>query len=657
MLDIVRAQALALTTEAWNVASIAKQRRSRRSTCTQEKEATLLRAAAEKAIGKRLSKRHRHEDREIGYGRQLSGNLKSGKMIIADDLDNRTQSPWRVRGVARSLGVTAYAWRQLHTWALLQLCEISGAEHQILSAFRRAYASVRPPSAYAAWVMVESVARLRCSIHRWDRADGPALSLILLKSAGDAMMKKTDVYDPKRPAAQKTREARAAVHGTPGSATALLPHRLEIIRGSEEDALGAASLIRPHAQHLLASAIMESCTPSTMDGVASLFKNCTEASSQLMEDAHSCAKQLHELYAGGGNYDSEGKYICTIDMHLPYAERLLATVSSAAESLLRSRAEMKAAVALLRDWAWLEDAAQTLKDFDSDQLDRAEVMVTLRDIERTSNGERNASTWLQLCTASKRRGRRALELGGWSMVQEAQRRRKRVRTIPLNDVVAFSLAPSLISEGVSLPEEVSLPLLQSGALAGESVWFQDREFVVADKPIAVCRAACRQRGLRPLSSCPFTQAYRAEMRYVGQRCDCSSSGGCACDVVTLYDRKRHRSVNWRTSHLPKIVDCVWRPRTEIPAQDPLSYDSSFGKDLQRLNTIGRELRDGVDAASLRRSCEQLTSPPDRALRRHERVLWSNAIRSLENEIFNNSLSVLRRSCNMNPSVVRDYWRA
>ena len=207
MLDIVRAQALALTTEAWNVASIAKQRRSRRSTCTQEKEATLLRAAAEKAIGKRLSKRHRHEDREIGYGRQLSGNLKSGKMIIADDLDNRTQSPWRVRGVARSLGVTAYAWRQLHTWALLQLCEISGAEHQILSAFRRAYASVRPPSAYAAWVMVESVARLRCSIHRWDRADGPALSLILLKSAGDAMMKKTDVYDPKRPAAQKTRRA------------------------------------------------------------------------------------------------------------------------------------------------------------------------------------------------------------------------------------------------------------------------------------------------------------------------------------------------------------------------------------------------------------------------------------------------------------------
>lgn len=622
MLDIVRAQALALTTEAWNVASNAKQKRKKLLTYTQEEEATLLQAAAEKAIRKRLWKRYRHEDREIlsdrdSRGNQKLGSRKSGKLVIAEDLDNRTQSPWPVHGIARSQRVSIFAWRQLHIWALSQLSEISGAEHQLLSAFRRVYASARPPSAYAAWVLVEAVARLRCCIHRWDRADGPALSLILLKSAGDAMMKKTDVYDPRRPVAQKTQEARAAVHGTPGSATALLPPRIEIIHGSDESSVTAS--MHPHAQHLLASAIMDSCTLLTPDELAATFRNCTEASSQLMDDAHQCAKKLAELYAKGGNYDFNGNHVCTYDMNLSYGERLFSTVSCAAESLLRSRADLKAAVNLLRDWTWLDNAAQTLKDSESDRLDSVKVM--------------------REC---------------WSSTREEVPHTKRVRTSPPNNVVDFSIQHSQNSYASSSPKDAHLPLFQAGALVGESVWFGDHEYVVLDKPIAVCWDTCTQRGVCALSLCPGTHARRAEMRYLGQLCDCSSPEECACDFATLHDRKERKSVNWRTSRLPTILDCFWRPCAEVDLRKPPRYKASLVEDVRRLNAIARELRNGSSAARIRRECERFTSMQPR---RQEGALVPSVLRSLENEIYNNSLPVLRRWCNMNPAVVRDYWRA
>ena len=133
-------------------------------------------------------------------------------------------------------------------------------------------------------------------------------------------------------------------------------------------------------------------------------------------------------------------------------------------------------------------------------------------------------------------------------------------------MLQISLAHSLNSYGSSSPEEASLPLLQAGALVGESVWFEDQEYVVSDKPIAICWHACKQRGLRPLSICPGTHAFRAEMRYLVQLCNCSSPEGCACDVVALYDRKQRKSVNWRTSHLPKIVDFFWSPPLELRSE-------------------------------------------------------------------------------------------
>jgi len=603
MLELVRAQALALTTEAWNAALCLKQKKRRTSWRPLEEETPLLVAAAEKAICKRLLKRHRQEDRNMPSNKAAYKRRKTAKLLMTEDLSSCTQSPWRVRGVRGNIPVTSCVWKQLHSWALLQLSQMAGVEYYVLSAFRSAYATANPPLNYSAWLAVEAIARLKYSIHRWDRSDGPALSLILLKSAGDAMMKKTDTYDPKRPVAQKTRESRAAVHGTPGCATALLPERIEVLRRTDERF--DASSVHSHAQHLLASSIMESCTAFPSSDPASTFRECMSAASLMMDDAHKCAVTLAKLYAEPGNYDFDGNYISSKDMQPSYIERLLSTVSSASESLLRSRAELRAAVALLCGSRVMKEGAA--------QLPKATTRPRVASVSFAgAKGELSSE-----CSISH--------------------------------VVEHCLS----AYTTSTPEEASMQLYQSGALIGESIWFGDKEYVPLDQPIMYCQSACEQRGVKQLSLVPGTPANCAEMRHLGQLCNCLSPQECACNVVQLHDKRGETAVDWRTANLPRLVDCAWRP---YAGTDYLNLESS-SPTVSALNRIARSIRNGTNASTVRRACEgfSLLSHTDRL--ECENVILKAVIRSLENEIYNNCCLILRKWTNMNPSVVKDYWRA
>ena len=120
-------------------------------------------------------------------------------------------------------------WMGLYTsWAEPLL--VSFLDDRVTIEVRRACAPLKIPVALVAWVLTELVSHLERSVHPHHRADGGAIALAMLKSLGDAMMKKVDVTDAKRPGAQQTRDARVEVTGKRGAAKATLGSGLDTAR-------------------------------------------------------------------------------------------------------------------------------------------------------------------------------------------------------------------------------------------------------------------------------------------------------------------------------------------------------------------------------------------------------------------------------------------
>ena len=507
--------------------------------------------------------------------------------------------PWPVEGLHPSWGIGAPAWRQLlEEWAQPLLASFAEVPQALLSAFARAYAPQRPPVAFAPWLLLKAVGQLRSSVSPWDRTDGAALSLALLKDLGDAMMKKMDVTNPKRPGAQQTQQARIEIYGSPGSATAALPFRLELVRsvGHVQPELPLAQ-----ARHLIASALV----PEGAGQKA--FARCTRLASKVERELLACTDALEE--AG-----------------FPRWEGLLAAATFAARNIQRSGAELTAALEAMKKWGWLELAKATLqheRDMERDEDVRAEITKSLRDAKE-------ARSWAELRKRGARRARAELFLGKWHLVAGARPR--------LHERSVECEAPE--TEQGSGDEE--LPLIQMGALPGETILCGLRTFVVETGSVAASLSACGELGIAVATT--GVRSSTGPARFLGQTCDCSE-GPCLCPAASL--REGQARGTWRDLPLPRVHECRWKQPGGKTAHDG-------GRFAALLAAVPPGVRKNA-AKTARALCCSLPEAKD-VLTDTERSCWWRAVRAVEAELLGSSAAHLRRKCGLIPRDVLEYWR-
>jgi hypothetical protein len=513
--------------------------------------------------------------------------------------------PWAVEGLHPSWGIGAPAWKRLVVeWAQPLLASFAEVPQPLLSAFAKAYLPQRPPVAFAPWVLLKAVERLRGSVSPWDRTDGAALSLALLKDLGDAMMKKMDVTNPKRPGAQQTQQARVEIYGSPGSATATLPLRLELVR--------SVGNVRPElpmdqARHLIASALV----PEAAEERA--FSSCVRRASEAESELLACTDALEE--AG-----------------FPRWEGLLAAATFAARNIKRSNAELTAALAAMRQWGWLELVKVALehhRDVEPNEDARAEIAKSLQDVSE-------ARSWAEIRKRGARRAREDLFLGKWHWVVSA---RPRPHECP-----AEREAPEAAeTRETDQSGDEELPLIQMGALPGETILCGLRTFVVETGSIAASLSACRERGLGAATT--GVQTTSGPARFLGQTCDCGQRS-CLCPAASL--REGQARGTWRDLVLPRAHECRWKqPGRKTP------HDGE-----ERLAALLAAVPPGLrsDAGKTARAlCRSLSKPKD-VLTETERRCWWRAVRALEAELLGTSAAHLRRKCALLPRDVLEYWR-
>ena len=595
--------------------------------------------------------------------------LASGAEDLARERARRA-SPQAARGLSLARAPAAGAWtRLLREWALPRL---ERAPPQLLAGFLDAFAGLRPPAALAPWVLAEAVAVLAASVHPDCRADGAHIVLALLKDLGDAMMKKLDVTNPKRPGAQKTRQARVLVHGSPGSATATLAGTPELPR-----ALGELRPAPPMeaALHMLARALLP---PGAAGPLA--FAQAEAAALGAKEPLLQAASGLE----GAG---------------FPPEESLLGAAAFAAESVARSRADVCLALRALEAWGWREAQAAEVDALRRQAQARGEDAA---DLAETLAELRSALPWGALRAKAAARGAAALRRGHWHQVcrarpaspAEALGRGSRVRlrlqsgreaegevAEDTGDVVHIrehisgrshvwrprtpGAAPLAVvwceaeadaTQDAERPQEQpgaedveeELPLVQTGAEVGEIVRGRDGgRFRVLTARVAASAAACAEQGLTPLRA---AEARAHPSRRLGQTCDHTDGGGCPCAAAEVEDLRSGRRGTWRELELPALRDCsLERPAW---AWEVSSEPSSTARLLQE--SPGRlALR---PRATARRLCRALAVPRD-VLSDAERRGWRTARRALEAELQGLSPALARRLADLSPEGALAYWRS
>ena len=439
----------------------------------------------------------------------------------------------------------------------------------------------------------------------WNRSDGAALALALLKDLGDAMMKKMDITNPKRPGAQQTQQARIEVYGSPGSASASLPSRVELVRS-----VGGvqAEIPMEQALHLIASALV----PETA-AKETAFSRCLRLAAAVKEDLLICAGVLE-------------------DSGFPRWEGLIAAATFAARSITRHRAELTAALLVLKQWGWLERvkcALQHQESIERNEFTRAEIAKSIQDLCE-------ATSWTDIRKRGARRTPESLRLGSWHLV--ASTRPRLVQRTPLT-TVKYDEDRSQVANGDNDDE---LPLVQMGALPGETIYCGARTLVLEKGTVAASASACEEQGLVVASTAAETSS-RPE-RFLGQTCDCSGRS-CACPAAII--RERGAQGTWRDQVLPQVAECCWKqPSSEAP------HDGSVYAAL--LASVPPRLR-GDPVQLARAICQALSEPRD-VLTETERKCWWQAVRAMEAELLGVNAANLKRKCRLAPRHVLEYWR-
>jgi hypothetical protein len=387
-------------------------------------------------------------------------------------------------------------------------------------------------------------------VNPWNRSDGAALALALLKDLGDAMMKKMDITNPKRPGAQQTQQARIEVYGRPGSASASLPSRVELVRS-----VGGvqAEIPMEQALHLIASALV----PETA-AKETAFSRCLRLAAAVKEDLLICAGVLE-------------------DSGFPRWEGLIAAATFAARSITRHRAELTAALLVLKQWGWLERvkcALQHQESIERNEFTRAEIAKSIQDLCE-------ATSWTDIRKRGARRTPESLRLGSWHLV--ASTRPRLVQRTPLT-TVKYDEDRSQVANGDNDDE---LPLVQMGALPGETIYCGARTLVLEKGTVAASASACEEQGLVVASTAAETSS-RPE-RFLGQTCDCSGRS-CACPAAIIRERrvlleaaKQRGSARW------KRLRCTPGVRTSAFEGRPCPTRASYLSSAFR--TAGRPDRD------------------------------------------------------------------
>ena len=591
--SLVTEQARTFTARAWLAAEKAPAAAQPPRGCHSEELLLILKAV------------HLHVAKQQGGAARPAKRARTSLECIREE-HLQDLEPWAVESLHPSWRIGATAWRTLlEEWAQPLLASFTEVPHKLLAAFAKAYLLQRPPVAFAPWLLLKAITQLRSSVSPWDRTDGAALSLALMKDLGDAMMKKMDITNPKRPGAQQTQQARVEIYGSPGSATAALPLRLELVRsvGNVQPELPIQQ-----ALHLIASALV----PEAAQEQHETFSRCLLLASKVESDLLACASALEEA-------------------HFPRWEGLLAAATFAARNIERSHAALTAALVAMKRWGWLEMVKATLQyqqDNKCNEFARSEIKQSLEDINK-------ATSWADIRKRGAQRTAENLFLGKWHLVVSA---RPRIHEGP-------ALAKCEIFDVNDACEEISdeeLPVLQMGALPGETIVCGDRVFVVEAGSIAASVSACNEYGL-PVASTIANNTSCSE-GFLGQTCDCGHRS-CLCPAASL--REGDAQGTWKDLTLPRARECRWKQPARKSAHDGTRFAALLASVPPRLR------QNSVQTA--RSLCCLLSEAKD-VLNEAERRCWWRAIRALEAELLGTSAANLKRKCGLLPCDVLEYWQ-
>lgn len=533
----------------------------------------------------------------------------------------KVTEPWLIPGVS-SRPVSRKAWLTLLTeWAVPLLSSLTLANTKLVDAFFSAYKILPdlPPLCATLYVLEEALRILTASQYPWDRADGGALALALLKNLGDKAMKKIDVHSPEKDETEF--KARAEAVGHHSKAVAFLgPMDIPLSVGNVRPPWRV-----PQAIHMLSRAIM--CDTGRLGSFSFLgrkldpelpFGQVLEAVMPLKDDILQIATSTA----------------------LPPHEGLLATAAYLADHVTRRRLRLRILQESLEHWGWEERAYQflrwklrTLPPGDRAVDDLVDAIESLRKgwpYLRRQAREFTAEQWTRVSIKALVDGRKAAL-------------RKRSRGKPTTQYEARRHSPH-----PSWDEVETLPLAQTGGHEGDRVRSPQGVFEIKEGTDFGSVDICEAMHLKPLPWVKDLSAgFESKDRLLGQ---CPGLGAPAV-------------IHPQRDGPPPVADChlllpkwTWhQARTEVN-----------GAAVTRTSDSGVEHFDSVEAVELNDLPALLTGRETPTVRLssagatsdQERRLLRSALAALEREQWGLAPSILRRLTGIHEeaaSRVVTYW--